>query len=510
MGLAAYTPLIGVFAIVSWIALSVIRSKVKARKYNMPNRVKGIPIFGNTFQIPVDTCGQAVWATELAKKHGEMFTVQLGTKDWVFLNSSRVVNEIMEKRAAMYSSRMEQPMVQDIISGGRRIVMMPYNERWRALRKIMHSILNSTHLNLYAEYQDLETKQLLWDYLQEPETWFRTNQAFTNSVIMSVVFGRRLRPNDPNLLPLFRQAEEFVKNIQPGMNIVDGYPALAKLPVALQWWRPRGEALYRESVRVYKYEVDLIKEKMQKGNPPSCFAVDFLNSTAKSDMDEEQKYFALGSLMEAGSDTSRMTMSQVIAAATLQPDWVQRCQAELDKVCGDAARLPTFDDKNQLKIITGVVKEGLRWRPFAPIGFPTMSTQDDEFEGYKWPAGTIFTWNNHYITQNEEEYEQATRFWPERWFNDDLDKVLKGHWSFGPGRRVCVGYNVAQTNLWIALARLLYCFDFHPVPGQPIEIDKIEWGHYEDAHFAVNIKPRSEKHKQLIIRDCGNVSDVVY
>ncbi|KAG8629890.1 hypothetical protein KVT40_001509 [Elsinoe batatas] len=510
MAIVAYTPLIGVLAIVSWIAYSLVQSKLKARKYNMPNRVPGVPIFGNTFQIPLDTPSQAVWATENAKKYGEMFTVQLGTKDWVFLNSSRVVNELMEKRASNYSSRMEQPMVQDIISGGRRIVMMPYNERWRALRKIMHSILNSTHLNLYAEYQDLETKQLLWDYLQEPTNWHRANQAFTNSVIMSVVFGRRLRPNDPNLTPLFRQAEAFVKNIQPGSNLVDGYPILARLPTALQWWRPRGEALYRESVRVYKYEVDLIRSKIATGSPPACFAVYFLKSVEKSDMDEEQKYFALGSLMEAGSDTSRMTMSQIIAATVLQPDWVARARQALDAVCGDAERLPTFDDKGRLQIITGVVKEGLRWFPFNPIGFPTMCSADDGFEGYKWPAGTIFTWNNQYLCRTGEEYEDPERFWPERWYGEDLDKVLKGHWSFGPGRRVCVGYNVAQTNLWIAIARLLYCFDFKPVEGRPIEIDKIEWGHWEQPHFAVDIKPRSEKHRQLIVRECGGVSDVVY
>lgn len=88
--------------------------------------------------------------------------------------------------------------------------------------------------------------------------------------------------------------------------------------------------------------------------------------------------------------------------------------------------------------------------------------------------------------------------------------MLYSRADFNAGRRVCVGYNVAQTNLWIALARLLYCFDFEAVEGKPIEIDKIEWGHYEEAHFAVNIKPRSEKHKQLIIRECGHISDIVY
>lgn len=32
------------------------------------------------------------------------------------------------------------------------------------------------------------------------------------------------------------------------------------------------------------------------------------------------------------------------------------------------------------------------------------------------------------------------------------------------GRRVCAGYNVGETNVWVVAARLLYCFDFTENP----------------------------------------------
>lgn len=59
----------------------------------------------------------------------------------MFLNSSRTVHDLLERRAAIYSSRSDFPMTQDIISRGSRIVLMPYNEQWRTLRKIMHNVL---------------------------------------------------------------------------------------------------------------------------------------------------------------------------------------------------------------------------------------------------------------------------------------------------------------------------------------------------------------------------------
>lgn len=47
-----------------------INANVKARKYKLPPRVPGIPIFGNTFQLP--PLKQGLWGIETAKKYGEM------------------------------------------------------------------------------------------------------------------------------------------------------------------------------------------------------------------------------------------------------------------------------------------------------------------------------------------------------------------------------------------------------------------------------------------------------
>ena len=177
---------------------------------------------------------------------------------------------------------------------------------------------------------------------------------------------------------------------------------------------------------------------MLKGDARPCFAIDFLKETEKSNMDDDQKLFALGSLLEAGSDTSRMTMSQLIAAAVLQPDWVERAREQLDRVCGDAQRLPRFEDKPNLPFITAAVKEGFRWYPFGPIGVPHMMSQDDEYEGYKLPAGTMVTWNMHHLSRSPDEYQDPERFWPERFMDDDLNNPLKGHWAFGAGMMVFI------------------------------------------------------------------------
>jgi cytochrome P450 len=187
---------------------------------------------------------------------------------------------------------------------------------------------------------------------------------------------------------------------------------------------------------VYKRELDAVKERVKTGTQKDCFAVDFLKLSKNEGFDETQTLFVLGTMMEAGSDTTRVSIGQIIAGASTYPDWVKRARTQLDAVCGsNAERLPGWGDLDALPYITAVVKEGFRWRPnIAEIGAPTSLIKDDEYEGYKFPAGTIFTWNAWAIALDPKEYADPERFYPDRFLNDDLNHPLKGHWAFGPGK----------------------------------------------------------------------------
>lgn len=113
----------------------------------------------------------------------------------------------------------------------------------------MHAILNKQTAPIFAPYQDLESKHLLWDYLHTPEKWFQANLRYSNSVIMSVVFGKRCEINDPDAIELFETSSEFLANVQPTSNLVDTLPVLENIPEFLQWWRPRGERAHQKCLK---------------------------------------------------------------------------------------------------------------------------------------------------------------------------------------------------------------------------------------------------------------------
>ena len=107
-----------------------------------------------------------------------------------------------------------------------------------------------------------------------------------------------------------------------------------------------------------------------------------------------------------------------------------------------------------------MIKEVLRWRSTVPVVPPHELTEDLEFEGYHFPAGTNFLINSIALGA---EFGDADHFKPERWINGEEDNAVAQFFGFGGGRRICVGYKVAQQGLYLAYARILYCFNLKPV-----------------------------------------------
>lgn len=95
----------------------------------------------------------------------------------------------------------------------------------------------------------------------------------------------------------------------------------------------------------------------------TCFVSEFKRLGRDKVLDYESTVFLAGSLIEAGSDTTRVALNQLVAGAALFPDFVQRARQDLDNLCGaDAQRLPVASDIASLPYIKAIGKEVLRWK----------------------------------------------------------------------------------------------------------------------------------------------------
>lgn len=169
-------------------------------------------------------------------------------------------------------------------------------------------------------------------------------------------------------------------------------------------------------------------------------------------------------MFEAGSGTTSAAMMSFMLAMVLHPQWYQKLQDEVDRVCG-AERLPYLEDVPQLPVCRAVVKEVLRWRPVTAGGLPHMVTKDDIYEGFFIPAETVVHANQWAIHRESALYPDPETYNPQRWLDPDFPTYreplseypnLHNYSSFGFGRRICPGQHIAEKNLYLLSSRIAW------------------------------------------------------
>ena len=382
----------------------------------------------------------------------------MGSKTWVFLNSNRVVAEIISKRGSITHERPPMPIASDLISHGKRSVLQP-TAQWNEGRRVMHHLLNGSCLKMYGQWQELESVRLIAACLFQPDRWYSHHYRYSSSVMHRIVLGEPLLKSTPELNSLQRVSTQFLHYINA--NTVDFFPLLARLPRIFQLWRGSEEAVGQTHYDVFLSWWKPVKQAIADGTAPPSFVRDTLlhRETKYTGGDDEAMYLAM-SIISAGSDNTRITLNVFVMAALCFPETIQKAREEVDQVCGNAKRLPGVKDMDKMPYMCAVVKEVLRWRPAVPVIPQHQLTQDLEFEGYYFPAGTEFLINSIAVSK---DFEEGDDFRPERWLDGNESNITHGLWSFGGGRRICVGYKLAQTQLFVAFARLAYCFDYNPV-----------------------------------------------
>jgi cytochrome P450 len=363
---------------------------------HLPPGPKGWPVIGSMMLL-ADTDRMMSIAKDWADQYGDIFYTKVGFSHFIWLSSPSVVKELMDKRGAIYSSRPQSPMI-NMVSNNERVNFLPYGDKWRSIRNILQSALNLQTSSTYKPVQDFESKQAAWEILhaKSDEDFSDINRRYSTSTIMVITYGQRVPSlSDPTYRDILKIVRHFSLATAPGGWMIDTVPMLANVipQFMLQNWKTVARQWYKEDSDIYISMYNKLMRDIKSGVAPDCFLKDMAREKLQKDsISDMTAAFAAGALIEAGSDATTTALNNVILACLLWPDIVTGAHEELDRVVGQE-RMPEFSDEPNLPYIRAMAKETLRWRASNKIGPAHATTQDDWYNGYFIPKGSVVVLN---------------------------------------------------------------------------------------------------------------------
>ncbi|PVH96737.1 cytochrome P450 [Periconia macrospinosa] len=503
----------------------------------MPPGPQPLPFLGNKLQLP--TSSPWLQFQKWSKVYGPIMTIWIGRKPTIVISDPVIAADLMEKRSTKYSSRPRMVAMGEILWDNASVLVQPYGKEWSVRRKLLHQALTPRALRLYKPVQEAEASRLCAELLRTPARWEKLLERFTSSVVFCVAYGHRIDSLDAEVI---RQRFKFMQysaslNV-PGKYMVESFPVLKYIPDVLAPWKAEIKAHGREEAAANMKLVELVKSdianaKVRGDDIPDSLCKLLLELREKEGVPLSDRDFSYipASLFGAGSDTTASTLCSAFLALVTHPETLRAAHAELDAVIGPS-RTPTFADEPSLPYLRALVKEVLRWRPVAVLGgTPHASTEDDIYEGHYIPAGTTILGNSWAINLNETYYPNPHHFNPARFLSPNdaavakteaLDKKIgfemgkphpskSGHSSFGWGRRICPGADLAANSLFVALGKILWAFDITPLKGG-VRYDTFaytEGFNIRPRPFECGISVRSEAHREVLMREVKEAEGVL-
>ncbi|KAF2103859.1 cytochrome P450 [Rhizodiscina lignyota] len=492
-------------------ALYVVKRLVfdKQRKAPLPPGPKGLPILGNIKDLPPP--GQPEWLhwKKLKDGYGPISSITVLGQTLVLIHDSKAAIDLMERRSTNYSSRPRLVFGFEMCGWKDTISSLPYGPRHRTARKYAYSILGTkAAVSKFYPLQEAEVRRFLFRTMNNPADVIQHIRTEAGAIILKATYDYTIEPHSRDPLVDLADAAlaQFSSAVTAGAWMVDMMPFLKYMPD----WVP-GTDFKRTARLWHKTLMDVVdrpftyvKQQMAQKHYHPSFVSKLLEEPGQERITPESEFiikWSAASLYTGGADTTVSTLSCFFLAMTLFPEVQRKAQEEIDRIVG-TARLPTFEDRDNLRYVEAVVTEALRWHPVAPLAIPHLTEEDDIYDGYLLPKGSLIIANSWWLLHDPKVYNEPMEFKPERFLGENAEPDARNY-CYGYGRRICPGRVLADSSVFLTIASALAAFNISKATdanGKEIE-PKVEFTPGIISHpvpFGCTIKPRSEVHEQLI------------
>uniref|UniRef100_A0A0D9VVH5 Cytochrome P450 n=1 Tax=Leersia perrieri TaxID=77586 RepID=A0A0D9VVH5_9ORYZ len=456
--------IIGSFCLVALTTLAVALAikgalRGKETRAKLPPGPWNLPIIGSLHHLVGAPPHRAL--LRLARRHGPLMLVRLGEVPTVVVSSPEAAMEVLKTRDPAFASHPRSVTLDIASSGGKGIILAPYGEHWRQVRKIcVVELLSARQVQRLESIRQDEVRRLV-ESIASTSTSINLTQALealTNDIIARAVFGGRCRQQGEYLRLL-----KEVTTLVAGFNLVDLFPS-SRL---VRWLTTTERRLRKSHDQMGRIVDSIIEERRLEKEKASLSRSagakdedDFLDVLLRLHKDDtltvplttEIIGAIISDLFGAATDTTASTLEWAMVELIKNPRAMMRAKQEVRNTFGHTRSTLTSADSSELPYLRMVIKETLRLHPAAAL-ILRANEESCHLMGYDIP---------------QERFENN---------GADIRATIAhlGYIPFGVGRRQCPGALFATTTMKLTLVNLLYHFDWTLPDGEiPETLDMSE------------------------------------
>lgn len=241
----------------------------------------------------------------------------------------------------------------------------------------------------------------------------------------------------------------------------------------------------------------IIQERKRSGSEVKDLLSYMLNGVDKESgekLDDLNIRYQCITFLVAGHETTSGLLSFVIYFLLQHPEIVRKAYEEVDRVLGsDLSVLPSYEQVNQLRYISQILKETLRLWPTAPLF--SRYPYEETVIGQKYRFG-----KEHNIQvlvpmlhRDKKVWgENAEHFDPEHFSREaEQARPANAYKPFGTGQRACIGRQFALQEAALVLGMLLQRFELLDHAQYQLKIKETLTLKPDD--FWIKVRPRQNR-----------------
>ncbi|XP_037467854.1 zealexin A1 synthase-like [Triticum dicoccoides] len=463
----------------------LVKLRRRRKKYggvplNPPPGPWQLPVIGSMHHLVGALPHRAM--RDLALRHGPLMLLRMGELPVVVASSAAAARDVLKTHDVAFATRPRTNTIATLAGDGLGFALAPYGDHWRRVRKLcVTELLGAPRVRSFRATREAEAAALVASVAAAAASGDVVNvssvvSTYVVDAAVRVIVGDRIAGRDAFLACL----EEGLR-LSSGFSLADLFPS-SRLARALSRRSRQVKATAEEMSRVMD---GVIEEKRARkaagaGREEEEDILDVLldgGSTAPLDMGTIRA--VVRDLFGAGSESSASTLQWAMAELMREPAALRRAQAEVRGAFAGQSRVreEALEDLPYLRL---VIKETLRLHATVPLMLPRESREATRVLGYDMPQGTMVLVNAWAIGRDRATFgADAEEFRPERFEEEGAAAALDFRGTdfellpFGAGRRMCPGITFGLAVIELALASLLFHFNWE-LPGGTVELDMAE------------------------------------